>query len=368
MKKPSIKKKHVMIAAGSFVGLFIVYMLLDGLLLSPAGKLDAGANRLRGKIVTLEQENNRQAQYQASLRKLTGRMLVGDEGVSEELKSLVGDLFKEAKVSPPPGRAPVDGGAMKPIGQDKQYKEVRQVIRGRGKLTNVIDLLYLLDNQAFLHKIESVVLNRDQSSGDINLQAEYVALVASARQVPASHPATAESDPPVLDSESRQVYQVIASRDIFRPYIKKDPPQPTPTPAPTLGNPPPQNPRPQDPPRRDDWRLASTAVLDGQKADILFANASNRDDLRSYKIGDEVGGGRIIDVDTRLLPWPEGQQGTPADFTYSECRVIIKIDKDFFAVEWGECLSQRHKMRYEQLPDAIRAKIVMTTQPATQPK
>jgi len=66
-----------------------------------------------------------------------------------------------------------------------------------------------------------------------------------------------------------------------------------------------------------------------------------------HKAGDPLAGGQIVLVDFRPLPKP----GNEALQSYS--RVIIKIATEFWAIERGQTLADKYRLRVDQLPESL---------------
>jgi len=64
---------------------------------------------------------------------------------------------------------------------------------------------------------------------------------------------------------------------------------------------------------------------------------------RCYRPGDELAGGVIVKVDYRPMPKPGHE------FLKSYSRVILKMADEFWAVERGQTLAQKYKLKPEQL-------------------
>jgi hypothetical protein len=67
----------------------------------------------------------------------------------------------------------------------------------------------------------------------------------------------------------------------------------------------------------------------------------------SYKVGDTIAGGVIVQVDYRPMPTP-GRENI-----LSGSRVILRIGNEYWAIERGGTFAQRHKLKPEQLPPGI---------------
>lgn len=66
-----------------------------------------------------------------------------------------------------------------------------------------------------------------------------------------------------------------------------------------------------------------------------------------YKAGDSLAGGLVTMVDYRPMPKP----GNEALLSYS--RVILKIGTEYWAVERGQTLADKYRLKLEQLPENL---------------
>lgn len=74
-----------------------------------------------------------------------------------------------------------------------------------------------------------------------------------------------------------------------------------------------------------------------------------QDPQKILKIGDKLSIGQVVMVDYRELPKPGGK---PDETSLS--RVILKIGKDYWAVEIGDALGTRRVLRPKELPDRLK--------------
>ena len=115
------------------------------------------------------------------------------------------------------------------------YKEIGRTIRVRGRIDGVVDFLYLLGQEPHLHRLDSLSVTPVPKTNEIDLQVRYMTLVVDAKpgeKLVTTQPTTAPAD---LESDERKLYNAIASRDLFRPYVRRrvvPPPRPTPRPTP----------------------------------------------------------------------------------------------------------------------------------------
>ncbi|MCK5556756.1 MAG: hypothetical protein KAJ01_00145, partial [Candidatus Hydrogenedentes bacterium] len=131
----------------------------------------------------------------------------------------------------------------------------------------------------------------------------------------------------------------------FRPYLAKPAPDP-----PRVAK---QN-KAQHPTTRPstDWgrfKVVDLSQWEDEK-DIRIENTQNKAQprFRLYNVGDSLAGGTIVMVDYRIMPKPS----QPELLSYS--RLILKIGEDYYAVELGQTLAEKHRLRSKELPVPLR--------------
>ncbi|MCK7528947.1 MAG: hypothetical protein MZV64_71030 [Ignavibacteriales bacterium] len=93
-------------------------------------------------------------------------------------------------------------------------------VQGEGRLENVINLLFVLQESPYLHRLENLTVIPGDLPGLVKVRFRYLTLVVD----PAPIVELAEL-PPVfsLNSPERRMLDSIVSRDILRPYVKRPP-------------------------------------------------------------------------------------------------------------------------------------------------
>jgi hypothetical protein len=140
-----------------------------------------------------------------------------------------------------------------------------------------------------------------------------------------------------LDSTERHAYDDLVARDILRPYIKR--PEPPPKPATAPGSP--GGTPALTAPGPESYKIVSLSEWEGQPEIHVLDTSAQK--TRRFKPGDQLAGGTIVCVDYRELTMPDS-------FALSESRVILKIGNEFWAIERGKTLADKHKLEPEQLP------------------
>ncbi len=345
-------------AAMVFAGLFVLYLLADFIVLSPAAEMDARAQRLRKEIRQLDRLNDRETRYLALLREHAAKTYGTDPAkVSEEIRVRLDEMRERAHLR-------LDGTAQPVTGESKPnaYREIGWRISLVGSLEQAVDMLYLLQEDPYLHRIEGLKLMPHRDGRGVDLAFRYMTIVLDEKLLKLHRNVgddkktiivkTAEADEPLplpklAGSEDRSEYGLISSRNMFRPYIKKPPPpkpkpQPKPQPTQQVASPPP----PPPPPDYSRYRLISLSQW-GRQQDISVKD-SKTGEVQRYNPGDDLAGGSIVMVDYRQMPQPDDPE------LLSPSRLIMKVGEDYFAVELGTNFAQKHPLAVEMLPPELQ--------------
>jgi hypothetical protein len=231
------------------------------------------------------------------------------------------------------------------------YSEIGWKYKLAGTLEQAVNILYLLREDPYLHRIDGLSIVPRSDGRTVDLSFRYVtivldeALLGMKRKVGGETKtitvSTADEPlplPQLADSEQRSHYGLIAARNIFRPYLQKPPPPPSHEPRMARDDPPP-------PPPGPNWSrfkvISLTNWSDGQ--DISVQNTQTGE-IQQHKVGDPLAGGKIVMVDYRELPRRDDPE------LASPSRVIVRLGEEFFAVELGETLAQKRRLEPAQLP------------------
>ncbi|MCX5661533.1 MAG: hypothetical protein NTW19_17785, partial [Planctomycetota bacterium] len=241
-----------------------------------------------------------------------------------------------------------DALSLKPIGGSRvpgaNAKEVGWSIHARGKLSNIIDFLYLAGSDPRLCKLDMLSIVPAAKGGDTDLQVRYASLIlepsTKGGKPPAAGLEPVPLTPPSLETPDRKAYQLIALRDVLRPYI----PRPV---SPAEGSAVAEVSEPP-PPDSPDARLRVVGLPTFAARQDVFIRDLSAQTVTSYKPGDEIIGGRIVMVDYRSMPVPS------KPYINSGSRVILELENEYWAVELGQSLAERYKMAPEQLPAGLK--------------
>jgi len=112
-----------------------------------------------------------------------------------------------------------------PVGPRKLRgaSEIGWAVQGDGSLSNVVNLLFLLNESPWLHRVEGLSLSTGDRPGNVRVRFRFLTLVLDpSPDVTRTNLAGKLS----LDSPERHLLNPIVARDLLRPYIKRPPPPP----------------------------------------------------------------------------------------------------------------------------------------------
>jgi len=327
-----------------------IYLGVQKMFLERKARYERDRIGFSGKLDDLKEENRKLAGTAKSIEGWAALTYDTDElrastKIGATLRGLVARAGLESNFSMQPVRGKRARGA---------YREIGRTVRVRGKMEQIVDFLYLLRKEPHLHRLDSLVITPQPKTNEVDVQVRYMALVLedTAAKETDRLPTTRPTD---LESEERALYAAIPNRDLFRPYIQRQytpPPRPTPTPPrPTPPRPTPPRPGPKPPapkPVVDPGRFRIVGLPEvGQRSEVLVSDKSTGQ-LRKYERGAELGGGVIAMVDYRPLPSPKNPK------LLSPSRVILQVGPDYWAIELGQTLTEKRRLKSDQLPGSIR--------------
>ena len=349
------REKILAILVSVFVGGLLVSMVVDKVFLAPMAEADRTAARLEDEIETMEMHAERAKGYARWIDEQQKRTFGTDEHrVSENVRNYLDSLLKRSELRH-------ESLSIKPVtgtGLRGAYKEIGWNIRTRGRIVDVINFLYLLEAEPYLHRVENLVITPRRASQELDLQLKYSTLLIEPRKGATPTTQTAEMlvDETALrlDTEERQQYAMISDRNLFLPYVKRPPAPPVgPTPTPPPPRPTPSKPRPTPPPStRVNWaryRIMGLPTWQGRE-DVIVQDTTTKQ-TRIYAPGDELADGKVVMIDYRPLPHPD------KPMLLSRSRVILQIGPEYWAVEIGQTLAQKRMLMQDQLPESLKAKL-----------
>ena len=186
-------------------------------------------------------------------------------------------------------------------------------------------------------RVENITMLPVDGVTEVRIDFQFLSLIVGPTKYAKQEPLKARAvQAETLGSEDRTLFAAITQRAFFLPYQKKPAPLPTPTATP---------PSAPTPPGPETYKIVSLSEWKGQQ-EIMVLD-SNQNKTASYKPGDELAGGKIVMIDYRKMPFPK----KPA--LLSQSRVILIIGEDYWAIERGNTLADKHKLVPEQLPENL---------------
>ena len=346
---------------GSITGgaavLLLGFLLVSKLFIGPVNDLDIQIRDAESKKEDLKTENAREKSYLDQLREINSKAVAFEEPrVSELLRARLVDLLRPSNLSS-------DNLSLKPITGTRAagyYKEIGWFVHVRGRLEQLVNFLYLLSNEPYLHKLDSIVVSPITRSAELELQLKYTTLVLDPRpgeKFPATQPI---ENAPIADLQqlNRSAYQTIVMRDLLRPYFPKN-----------------QNfvsSQPSNDTTNFGESTESRLVIVGLPSwgngisDVIVKDIGNNQ-TQTLHVGDVLGSGLIVAVDYRRLPFTE----KPG---FSDSRAILEIGGNYFTIDLGDSLANRKPVLLSSLPKELKIKPSNTqiappppSTPATQP-
>jgi len=316
------------------VAILAVTLGIRSIILTPLKELDKRTAVVREKIGKIQADRRAYFAAEERLKKLTLRTFADlvDQASAKSGEMLTHQILQAGLEENDFARLPV--GPRKLRGAS----EVGWNVQGDGPLTNVVNLVFLLNATPWVHRVESLTLSTGDTPGWVRIRFQYLTLVPE----PAPEVVRTNLVPALtLDSPERHLLNTIVSRDLLRPYIKRPPAvvqraQPGSSPA-AAGV----------PPGPETFRIVSLSEWKGQP-EIHIRDLTAQKTVR-YRAGDELMGGTIVMVDYRPQPLP----GNSLLQSYS--RMIVKIGDDFWAIERGNTLAEKRKLNPTDLPAQLLA-------------
>ncbi len=348
-------KKKLLIVLAALAAVVVLYRTVDGLFISPGLRLQGEIEVLDSNIRKLDQENSRIAGINRRLAGYYARTFSTDESkAGEEMRARLMELLAPCGLSTEQLNSSAVSPRMIASGAKSKDKEISRTVTINGaKLSHVVNLLYLLETETHLHRMESLSLT-PVSDGKINLQLKYATLTMEPPKSGLKATTSSSTEPAgSLDTPQREMFEMISIRDMFRPYVPRPlvaKVEPTRTPDPE-----PPTPRISE---SQDSRLRVTGLPTLFGKDYIYVLNTANSETRTYKPGDQWGDAKIVMVDCR----PMAHRGNPKDI--SDSRVILKLGQDFWAVEIGDTLADKHRLPSADLPPQLMKTLIKA--PTTQ--
>ena len=334
MAKPPLKTLLL-----SIIGLIAITVVIKNAIIpsiiDPVKKLEQASANRKKQINTLNKLKRTADQHSKRLAKLS---TLGFANSSAEAIAKMGEhitqVIKQCKLNETEfSRRPFEPRAIVKNGP----KPIGYTVSGIGSVKKITDLLFLLQNDPHIQGVENISLSPISGSTNVRVNFQFISLVIGTKYGKFK----GTNSPPIkpkIKSEARDLYTGITKRALFLPYEKKPPLPPTPSKKPIASNPPP-------PPGPESYKVVSLSQWKG-KQEVMVYN-SNKNETKSYKLGDTLAGGIIVMIDYRQMPFPKKPE------LFSQSRVIISIETDYWAIERGNTMADIYQLKPEQLPEKL---------------
>jgi hypothetical protein len=326
------KREKIMAGAvGALVAVFVFGFGTRAYILAPLKALD---RNIAASKAAFEKISNEKRQYfatedrvKANALRTFGETIDQASAVSGEIltKRILQGGLEESEFTRLPAATRKLKGA----------NEIGWMVQGEGPLANIVNLLFLLDNSPYLHRIEALAVNNGDTPGRARVRFRFLTLVFEPGP---DVERKALADKYTLESPERRIYDDLIARDLLRPYIKRPPPPPV---APGHPAGPGGIAAAATAPGPESFKIVSLSDWDGKPEIHVLDTTAQK--TKRYAPGEQLAGGTIVCVDYRELPMA-------GNLALSESRVILKVGAEFWAIERGKTLADKHKMDVAQLP------------------
>jgi hypothetical protein len=329
------REKMLVAAVGGLVGLFALTFGVRGVFLAPLREIDKRIALVKEKMGKVQVERRNYFAAEDRLKQITKTAFADtvDKASARSGEILTQKILLAGLEENDFTRLPV--GPRKLRGAS----EMGWNVQGDGPLTNVINLLFLLNHSPWLHRTENLTVSVGEAPGKVRVRFRYLTLVIDpAPEVERTNLVSSLT----LESPERHLLNSIVTRDLLRPYIKRpaapaQPGQPAPLPS-----------KPGVAPGLEVFRVVSLSEWNGEP-EIHIRDLAAQKTVR-YRVGDELAGGKIVLVDYRPMPAPGNS------FLQSHSRLILKLGEEFWAVERGRTLAEKRKLTETELPTELAHK------------
>jgi hypothetical protein len=317
---------------GGIAGIFILGFGVRALLFKPLQQIDKRIAAARERIGKIQAERRSYFAAEDQLKASTLRTFADtvDQASAQSGELLTSQILKSGLHEDEFTRLPL--GPRKLRGA----QEIGWSVQGEGPLADVVDLLFVLQESPQLHRLDGVTVTDGELPGLVRVRFRYLTLVMDPAPEVRRKELAAKYG---LESPERHIFDGIVGRDILRPYIKRSPPPPSSAPSSSPGSTP--N-KPGSPPGPETFRIVSLSEWMGQP-EVHVRDLTAQRTVR-YKPGDAFAGGTLVCVDYRPFPSPGNS------LLRSDSRVIVRIGTEYWAIERGKTLADKHKLTSEQLP------------------
>jgi hypothetical protein len=324
--------------------LVVVISLVKLTFLNASDAYQEDAARLRKELKKLNLFNSREGRYQTTLDDCAAQTLGLDVlEVREQLRKRIGQMVEVAGLTQKSALARADGKRKTGV-----YGEIGWRCEVQGPLDGVVHMLYLLENDPCLHRIEGVSIQPGKQGRLVELSFRYITLVLEPRKKEKIITADPENPPAIMSlskSESQKIFKGITERNIFRPYIPKVKVVARP---PTSTNSTPAVKPPIPPVNYTHFKLVDLSSFGALPSVGVLDTRDKR--VTYYRVGETLAGGCLVAVDYRPRPCKDDPM------RLSPSRIVVEVGQDHFAIELGCTLDQKNLLVEADLPAKLYKK------------
>ena len=324
------REKILSALTGTMASIFAIGVGVDRLVLTPAAGAAKETIALRAELDKLLVQEGRAVEARRELTELARRTYgtTADEAIASAGQRITTRLQEAGLEDRSFTRLPIGARPLRRGGA----QEFGWSVQGIGPLERVVDLLYLLDQESQLHRIENLRVSPTRDANQVSVNFRYLSLLIGGgvpRKKGAAEPAELPEGAVDLNGPGRHRYDVIAKRDLFSPAGQKKKDAPV---------------EPQGPDLKilkvvslSEWNGAPEAtILDLQK-NSTFA----------VRPGEPLAGRTAVTVDYR----PQPSRTKPGLVSFS--RLVLRDSSGYWAVEAGATLADRYSLTTEELPPGV---------------
>lgn len=338
------REKILAAAVGGILAIFVLGFGIRGFISKPVQEVDKRIAGVRAKLDSINSERRAyfadEEKVKAVARRMFADRVENASALSGEMltRHILRSGLKESEFT----RLPVGPRKM------RGALEVGWNVQGDGPLSDVVDLIFKLKNAPQISRIDGLTVSSGDKPGLVRVRFRYLTIVVD--PAPACDPAdlTAEVS---LEGPERRVYDDLVSRDLLRPYIRREA-----EPRPLRGTAVAASKEPKPAPGPESFRVVSLSEWQGQP-EVHVRDLTNEKTFR-YKPGDFLAGGTVVMIDYRSMPMPG------REVVQSESRVILRFGQEYYAIDRGQTLADKHLLKTEQLPEEL-AKLMPAAQAPT---
>ena len=338
----------LIVAAVAAVGL--LYAVARGMWLGPLDDCDTQQAALEKKI---DEDKTTNRRLSISLRKYAALRDRTYADTSQHASVLVGRRIHELAKQAGLGQSEYTATTFSSRGGEG-FGLVGCSVQGRSvSLSRLTNFLYLLKHDHHLRRVTNLEISPQPDKESFNFTLRYVTPVFDS-MTPAPIAKRKPMKPEYLEiaglnTPGRAAYNVVHERNVFKPY-RKPYVAPPPRTTRTTRRPPDRIPPPRTVPIPSYDRLVVTGLPGFGDHHEVHLTAPGSHEATVLKVGKKTPVGVIEMVDYREL-WVAGEGERKR---LSSGRVILKIGKDYWAVERGDPLGKRRLLKHDELPGELR--------------